>query len=421
MSPPTRILLALIAGLVIGALAAHVAPAGALAAADWLHPIGTMWLHALQMTIVPLVTALLVNGIAASAERARASRLASRAFFTFIVLLWISSALGAALTLGFLHLWPIGPNAAAALRSALSEQAPVGAVPPFTDFLLGIIPSNPVTAAATDAFLPLIFFTTVFAFAVTRLPDEQRARLTGLFEAIANAMLVVIGWVLWLGPIGVGALAYVVGARAGTAVFGGLIHYVLIVSGVGVVLWLLALPFAVIFGRVSPLRYLRAIGPSQAVALSTQSSLATLPAMLRATEALDVPVAHAGVTLPIGVAIFRWTGPAMNFAVALYVAHWLGVPIGAGQLIAGLAAAALTTMGAAGLPGTTSFVSSIAPVCIAMGVPIAPLGLFIAVETIPDLFRTLGNVAMYVGVSRAISRAAGDEPEAEGDRLLTQD
>ncbi len=418
---PTRILIALIGGLIIGVAAASAMPGGALIAADGIQPIGTIWLHALQMTIVPLVTSLLITGIAATAERAKASKLATRAFVTFLVLLWVSSALGGALTLGFLNLWPLLPDSAEALRGALAQQAPeTGTIPPFIDFVVAMVPSNPVTSAAEGAFLPLILFTTVFAFAITRLPEEERKRLTGFFEAIANAMLVVINWVLWLGPIGVGALAYVVGARAGTSAFGALLHYVLIVSSVGIVLWILAVPFGAIAGRVSPLRFLRAVGPSQAVAMSTQSSLATLPAMLRATEKLDVPVAHSGVTLPIGVAIFRWTGPAMNFAVAIYVAHWFGVELGPGALAAGFAAAAITTMGAVGLPGTVSFVSSIAPIAIAMGVPVVPLGLLVAVETIPDIFRTLGNVAMNIAATRAISLRAGDHDPglSESDELL---
>lgn len=418
---PMRILAALVGGLAIGVTAASISADRALAAGQWLEPIGTIWLHALQMTIVPLVTSLLVTGIAATAERAKASKLATRAFITFLILLWVSSALGGALTLGFLQLWPLDTSSADALRGALAQQAPeIGQVPPFTDFLVAMVPSNPVTSAAEGAFLPLILFTTVFAFAITRLPAEERERLTGFFQAIANAMLVVINWVLWLGPLGVGALAYVVGARAGTAAFGALIHYVLIVSAVGVVLWFLSVPFGAIAGRVSPLAFIRAVGPSQAVALSTQSSLASLPAMLRGTEKLGVPVAHSGVTLPIGVAIFRWTGPAMNLAVALYVAHWFGVEIGPGQFAAGVAAAAITTMGAVGLPGTVSFVSSIAPIAIAMGVPILPLGLLVAVETIPDIFRTLGNVTMNIGATRAISLRAGDKDPglSEADELL---
>ncbi|MEN3745879.1 cation:dicarboxylase symporter family transporter [Sphingomonas sp. HF-S3] len=425
MSQPTRILLALIGGLLIGVIAAGQAPQGALQAADWVQPIGTIWLHALQMTIVPLVVSLLVTGIAATAEKARASKLATRAFITFIVLLWCSSALGGILTLTFLDAFPLAGDSAVALRGALAHTAPeIGTVPQFVDFIIGMVPSNPLTAAANDAFLPLVVFTTVFAFAITRLPAEERGVLTRFFQAVANAMLIVINWVLWLGPIGVGALAYVVGARAGTSAFGALLHYVAIISSVGIVLWLLAVPFAVIAGRVSPLRYIRAVAPSQAVAFSTQSSLASLPAMLKATERLDVPVVQAGVMLPIAVAIFRWTGPAMNFAVAIYVAHWFGIPLGPSQLAAGWAAAAITTMGAVGLPGTISFVSSIAPIAIAMGVPIAPLGLLVAVETIPDIFRTVGNVAMDVGTTRAISRAAGgtdEDADTEADQLLREE
>ncbi len=416
MSQATRIFVALILALVIGVIAAAVSPERALVAADWVQPIGTMWLHALQMTIVPLVVSLLITGIAATAEAARASTLAMRAFITFIVLLWISSALGGALTLGLLSAFPLGADLANALREALGSAPPTGEVPPFSAFLVALVPSNPIASAVNDAFLPMILFTTVFAFAITRLPVEERERLTGFFQALGNAMLVVINWVLWLGPIGVGALAYVVGARAGTSAFGALLHYVAIVSAVGIVLWLLAVPFAWGVAKVSPGRFIRAIIPSQVVAASTQSSLASLPAMLRSTESLGVPVARAGVVLPLAVALFRWTGPAMNFAVAIYVAHWFGIELTAGQIAAGWAAAAITTMGAVGLPGTISFVSSIAPISIAMGVPIAPLGLLVAVETIPDIFRTVGNVAMDVGATRAI--AGEGEGDSEADALL---
>jgi Na+/H+-dicarboxylate symporter len=157
------------------------------------------------------------------------------------------------------------------------------------------------------------------------------------------------------------------------------------------------------------------------VALSTQSSLACLPAMLRATEKLGVPVAASGVVLPMAVAIFRATGPVMNFAVAIYIAYWFGIELSPTQLALGLVAGATTTMGAVGIPGQASFVTSIAPICIAMGVPIEPLGLLIAVETLPDLMRTLGNVSMDVAATAVVARRSGfsaDEAGSEEDRLL---
>lgn len=418
MSQATRILLALVIGIGLGigldTWSVSAANTGMLIA----QPIGTAWLNALQMTIVPLVVALLVTGIAATAEAARAGRIAGRALGLFIALLWFFSAFAAVLTPLLLGWFPLPADAAAALKTALGAAQPVGDVAPFSEFLAAIVPSNPVAAAANNAFLPLTVFTMVFAFALTRLPTEPRELLTKFFQAIADVMLVIIGWILWLAPLGVFALAYLVGARAGTAAFGALLHYVVIISGIGIIVWLASFPMGAIGGRVGLARFIRATAPAQAVAISTQSSLASLPAMLRGAAQLGVPVATSGVTLPLAVAIFRVTGPPMNLAVAIYVAYWFGVPLGPVQLAAGVAVAAITTMGAVSLPGQISYVSSIAPICLAMGVPIAPLGLLVAVETIPDIFRTLGNVTMDLAATITVSARSGPVAETEGDALL---
>ncbi|QIG81612.1 dicarboxylate/amino acid:cation symporter [Stakelama tenebrarum] len=419
MSQTTRILLSLVAGLAIGIVAAATVPESAISAIDYVRPIGSAWLNALRMTIVPLVVSLLVVGIAATAEAARASKLATGAIALFLVLLWISAALGALLTPLFLDLWTLPDSATAALRDAFAGAEPAGEVPPFSDFLAAIVPTNPIAAAAEDSFLPLIIFTTVFAFAVTRLPEEPRETLVKFFRALSDAMLVMIHWVLWLAPIGVVALSYVVGARAGTAALGALLHYVVIVSAVGGVLLLLAYPLAVFGGKLPLGRFAREVAPSQAVAVSTQSSLASLPAMLASSERLGIPVSTSGVTLPLAVAIFRVTGPCMNIAVAIYVAHVFGMELTPTQLAAGVAAAAITTLGAVSLPGAISFISSIAPVAIAMGVPVAPLALLVAVETLPDIMRTIANVTMDVSTTSVIAARSGAGGErSEADELL---
>jgi proton glutamate symport protein len=421
MSQATRILIALAGGLLLGIGLARVAPGVDAFGVAIAQPVGTIWLHGLQMTIVPLVVGLLVTGIAATAEAARASRLATRALVVFITLLWVSSALSAAIFYLLTGLFPLSPEAANALKGAVASASEVGAVPPFSDFLIAMVPTNPVNAAANDAFLPLIVFTVTFAFAITRLPDEPRRLLTRFFQAIADAMLIVIGWVLWLAPVGVFALAFAVGANAGTAALGALVHYILVVIACGAGVTLLAFPVALIGGRLGLGAYLRAMTQPAAVAVSTQSSLASLPAMLRATERLGVPVATSGVVLPLAVAIFRFTGPAMNMAVALYVAHIFGVQLTAGQIAIGVAAAAVTTMGAVSLPGTISFVSSIAPIALAMGLPIGPLALLVAVETFPDIMRTLGNVCMDVAATSAIARRSGAAMErSEADAILAE-
>jgi Na+/H+-dicarboxylate symporter len=423
LSQPTRILLALVIGLGAGIAAGWSGGAWVERSAAIAEPIGGLWLNALQMTIVPLVVALLVTGIAASAQAARASKLAARALILFIALLWTSAIAAALLTPLFLDLFPLPGESAAALRGALTTAAPVGDAPSFSDFIRSIVPTNPFAAASETAILPLIVFVLIFAFAMTRLPEEPRKTLTAFFQAVADTMLIVIRWVLWIGPIGVFALAYVVGARAGATAFGALLHYVVIVTAIGTVIWLAAWPLAWFGARVSPIRFTKAVAASQALAFSTQSSLACLPAMLRANAKLGVPVEASGVTLPMAVALFRATGPAMNLAVVIYVAYLMGVELTPMTMALGVAAAATTTMGAVGIPGQASFVTSIAPICFAMGVPIEPLAILIAIEVVPDLMRTMGNVSMDVAATTVISKRSGfteTEADTPEDRLLKE-
>ena len=423
MSQAARILIALAFGLLLGIASAATKGAwveNAIAVAD---PIGGLWLDALRMTIIPLIVALLITGIAASAEAARASRLAGRAVLLFFAVLWSGAILSAFLTPLLLQFFPMPGDSAAALRAALSASpAEVGEIPTFGQFARSLIPTNPISAAANDQILPLIVFTALFAFALTRLPEGPRRNLTDLFRSIADVMLVIINWVLWLAPIGVFALAYVVGARAGASALGALLHYVLIVSAVGVIIWFAAWPLARVGAGIGFLDFTRAMGPSTAVAISTQSSLASLPAMLRGAERLNVPVAASGVTLPLAVALFRATGPAMNLAVAIYVANWFGIELTPWTIAAGVAVAATTTLGAISLPGSISFISSIAPICLAMGIPIEPLVLLVAVETLPDIIRTTGNVAMDVATTATVAKRSGFRPEdarSAEDRLLS--
>jgi Na+/H+-dicarboxylate symporter len=132
--------------------------------------------------------------------------------------------------------------------------------------------------------------------------------------------------------------------------------------------------------------------------------------MLAASRQMGLSERVSDVTLPIAVALFRATGPAMNVAVAFYVAHWLGLEPSLGQMIAATAVGAVMSYGAVSLPGEVSYISSIAPIALALGVPIAPLGLLVAVEMIPDIFRTIGNVNMDVALAAVVDRSI--EPES---------
>jgi proton glutamate symport protein len=418
MSQSSRILLSLVLGLAVGAALAGWAPGAVPVTVEVAGPIGTAWLNALQMTVLPLVFSLLVTGIAATAEAARSGAVAARAIAMIVSVMVFSAVMAAILTPLFLSLAPMPAASGIALRAALTGAAPAGPVQPLGEFLVGMVPSNVVAAAANGGFLSLILFALVFAFALAQIAPEPRALLITFFSAIRDTMLVVIGWIIWIAPIGVFALAITVAAKTGTAAVGALLHYIVTVSSVGVVVSLFAFPLAVLGGRIALTRFVRGAAPVLAVAMSTQSSLASLPAMLRSSEGMGVPVATSGVVLPIAVAMLRATGPAMNLAVAIYVANWFGVHVSFATLCAATAIAVLTSLGSVSLPGQISFIGAIAPIAVTLGVPVAPLGLLVAVETIPDIFRTMGNVVMDLAVTLTVSARSALAPTSSADALL---
>ncbi len=368
--------------------------------------IGTLWLRALQMTIIPLVAALLVLGISQMAQAARAGVTAQRMLAIMLAALVFSGAVSAVLMPMLLSAFPI-PASASAMLAADSGAAQE--VPEIWAFLESLVAPNLIAAAAETAMLPLTIFFALFAVAVARLPGAQRDVMVGFFHALANVMLTLIGWVLWAAPVGVFALAVGVAARSGGGAFATLGHYILVVSAMGAAVLLAAYVLGIVLGRKSPLVFAREMIPAQAVAISTQSSLASLPAMLASARRMGVRDSTAEFVLPLAVAIFRATSPAMNMAVAIYVAHLAGVTLTPVALIAAVAVALIISVGSVSLPGSISFVVSIGPIALAMGVPVEPLAILVAVEMLPDIMRTLGNVTMNVAVASSVDRIKPDE------------
>ena len=256
--------------------------------------------------------------------------------------------------------------------------------------------------------LPLTVFFALFAVAVTRLPADQSQRMLGFFHALANTMLMIIGWVLWIAPLGVFALAFGVGLKSGGGAFAALAHYIVIVSAMGAFILVLAYGIGMVLGRIGPVRLAKALVPAQAVAISTQSSLASLPAMLDSANRLGLRQETSEFVLPLAVAIFRATSVAMNMAVALYVAALAGIEVPMALMVVGILVAVVISIGSVSLPGSISFVVSIGPICLAMGVPVEPLALLVAVEMMPDIMRTLANVTMNVAVTSVVDRDAGE-------------
>jgi Na+/H+-dicarboxylate symporter len=405
-APSARMLLALVLGVAAGALAANFRSPTLPLLVQIAEPVGALWLAALTMTIVPLVFSLLVTGVSAATEHASGGGVAARAVSWFVVLLLVAAGVSAVASSLLLQFWPAPPQATG-LRDAVGATPPVATA---AEWLSGIIPSNPIRAAAETAMTPLVVFALLFGFALTRIEPELREAALRLFRAVVETMLVMVGWVLWAGVLGVFALAFLVGARMGAGAAGVFLHYVLVLVLTLLSTVVLTYGLVIAFGRISPVAFQKAALPSQAVAVSTQSSLASLPAMIAGSAALDVSASTAGIVLPLAVSLFRTATAAANMAVSVYVAHVHGIALGPAALIAGAVTAAAISVAAVGLPAQVMFFATIAPVCLAMGVPIAALPLLLAVETIPDIFRTLGNVTSDLAVTRIVGRP----PKASG-------
>ena len=392
----------LLAGLALGAgLGASTAGTTLGAVAG---PIGGVWLDALKMTVVPLVFAMLFTGVTEAAETAAGGGMAARALLWFFVLLLGSALFSVTVSPLLLQLWPVGPGEALAMVATGQGAATIPPAPPFGDWLRSFVPTNPVGAAATGAMVPLVVFALVFGLAATRLPPDPRSALTGLFDAVVRAMLVIIGWVLWAAPIGVFGLAVGVGATLGGGAFGLLGHYIALVAGVQMLLIAMVYPFAALVGRLPLGGFIRALLPVQLVAISTQSSIACLPAMVEAADGLGIPEAPRRLVLPLAVSLFKITSPCANLAVITYLAAVHGLHPGVLQIAAGVGVSLAVAVASAGLPGGTSFFLACVPIAAAMGVPTTLLPLLLAVEVIPDIFRTLGNVTGDVAVTGAVAR-----------------
>lgn len=412
----TRILIALVAGLAAGIALADSGASWLQGAISIAEPIGNLWLDALRMTIVPLVFSLLVTGTASTASAASAGGLAARALLAFLVVLAASALLGELGIHFFLTAWPIPAAAAEAMRAGMATgSAVVPAAAPLSAWLAAIIPDNPVKAAADGDMLPLVVFALVFGFAVTRLAREPARLLTDFFQAVVDAMLVIVHWVIWIAPIGVFALAFVVAARAGIAAAGALAHYLILLVVVQVLLIALIYVAVSVFARVPLLAFAKAVAPAQAVAASTQSSLASLPAMVEASQRLGNPAPVSALVLPLAVSVFRITSPVANLAVVIYSAGLFGVELSLADYLVGAAIAVVMSFASVGLPGQVSFFTSIVPICLAMGTPVGALPLLLAVETIPDIFRTIGNVTADVAVTSGLSRNAPAASEITGE------
>jgi proton glutamate symport protein len=406
MKQTSRTLVSLAAGVAGGLVISLVDNPTAHNVARVIEPVGSVWVSLLTMTVIPLVVSLVITSIASACDSGAFGRIARKALWVFL-LLYVVVAVGTAL---------VAPILVAVLDrssgSIVSSESP-GAAPSeedateavtFVDRIGAMIPSNPFAAAVNGEIFPLAVFAMMFGLAVARIRREQRQAAVCFFQGVADAMLIIVRWVLVLAPIGIFAIVLPLAARLGFAIVGALAYYVTLLSLLFTLCTLALYPAASLFGRIPALRFARASAPVQMVALGTQSSLATLPAMIEAAEVrLGLPQRVTGIVLPLAVTVFRVSAPIWLIVASVFVASMYDIPLGPTEIASVCLLSVLVSIGGVGLPSGASYFAPITTVFLAMGLPIEAIALLFAVDTIPDMIATVTNVTGDMAVAAIVS------------------
>lgn len=401
-----RLLIGLALGLLTGLVIAASDSPALRALPAYVEPIGTIWANAIRMTVIPLVVSLLITAIAADRKTGAVAKLGGRAVGLMLVMAAATATFAALVGPPLMSLLRIDPAAAESMRAG--AQVSTVALPPFKNWLIDLIPTNPIKAAADGALLPLIVFTAAIALALGRAALPQRDAVLHVFEAIKEAMFVLIGWILAVGPIGVFALVLALTVRLGASAAGAVGYFVLVACTLITVSLAALYPFVAAMSHVTMRQFMRAAAPAQVVAFTTRSSLASLPALVAGAQRMGVSPAAAGLVLPLGVSIFKYASPIVRIVGTLLVAKLYGIELGAAQIASVAAAIGLLSFYSPGIPSGGLFVMT--PVYMALGLPVEGIGILIALDVIPDMFLSATNATADLAVATVLARGAAEHP-----------
>ena len=414
MKESTRVLAALAAAVGVGALVAASGSKPLIDAADALAPVGTLWVSAIRMTVIPLVVSLLITGVASATDVGGIGRIGGRTLLVFGLLLAAIAAIVIPLASALFALLPLPSTAGArpALPAGAAEaanQLATGQNPSFSAWLTSLIPSNPIAAAASGAMVPLIVFTLILAIAIAHSPEATRAPLVGLARALGDAMLLIVRWVVLAAPVGVFALVLPIAVHLGGAVVGAIGAYVAAYSIASVAVTLLLYPVVALFGGIPIGRFARAALPAQLIAFSSSSSIASLPALIESGErGLALSNRITGFVLPLAVSTFKAAAPVSWTIGALFVGWFYGIPLHARELATVAFAAIFLAFAAPGVP-RGAFIM-LTPLFLAIGLPAEGIGILIAVDALPDTFATVLNVTGDLAAAALVASADRESP-----------
>jgi proton glutamate symport protein len=420
-----RVVIGLVAGLIVGSVIGASHNDAALRVASWLAPVGQLWINAIRMTIVPLVVSLLFVSIAsreASGASDELGKLAMVTVATFFGLLLFAAVVAVLLAPPLIADMKLASDAAVALRStatagAAGTVAQVTQLPGFGAWLTALVPANVVKAAADGAMLPLIAFTLLMALASRHIDAALRGSLIEFFSAIAAATTRIVEWIIALAPVGVFALVVAAASRVGVSLAGAMAYYVLAISALLVLFALLLYPLATMIGGIPLGWFTRAVLPAQAVALSSSSSLASLPALIEGGLALRLPAPVTGFVLPLSVSTFKVATPITWMMGTLFLAKLYGVSLGTTSIVTIAVTAVALSLTIPGVPQGAQLL--LAPLLVTYGIPPEGVALLIAVDTIPDLVGTMTNVTGDLVVAAIVARLTRGVAESLPEAALS--
>ena len=363
-----------------------------------LQPLGTLFINAIRMLVVPLVFFALITSITSLGDTLKMKRLALKTVGLFLLTAMIASLIG--LTVGSLMDF-------STITELTTTEVRERDIPPVATVLTNLIPTNPVAALASGNVLQIIVFAVLVGIAIN-VVGEKAEPMRKVMEAGAEIMYQITRMVLQLTPIGVlGLMAWVVGSfgletllplgKFILAIYIACFIHILFTYG-GMVR---------LFGGMSPLAFFKAILPAQLVAFSSASSFGTLPVTHKVvTEDLKVSKNYASFVLPLGATInMDGCGGIYPAIAAIFIAHLYGIPLDATSYLLIAITATLASLGTAGVPGSAMVMLTVT--LSVVGLPLEGIAFIAAVDRIIDMMRTATNVTGDTMVARVVAHSEG--------------
>ncbi|TCJ14677.1 dicarboxylate/amino acid:cation symporter [Parasulfuritortus cantonensis] len=380
--------------------------------------LGSLFLNALKMLIVPLIVTSIIAGVSGSGAAEGLGRLGGKTLAYYLTTTLLAVLVGLAMVNlvqpGVLDGVPAARSLGldAGTGAALAKVADRDAGD-LVEIFLRMVPPNIVAAAAEGEMLGLIVFSLLFGYFVTRLPADLAGTQRRFWEGAAQAMLKFTELVMRFAPIGVFGLVAKVVAGSGLDSFRSLAEFFFTVLAALAIHMFVVLPVLVrVFGRASPWRHFRAMSPAMLTAFSTASSSATLPLTMDCVEKrAGVSERVSSFVLPLGATV-NMDGTALYECVAvLFIAQAYGVDLSFAQQLTVVLLALLTSIGVAGIPAAS--LVAITLILGHFGLPAEAIGLILATDRVLDMCRTSVNMFSDSCGAVVIARSEGERPLAQ--------